>query len=243
MSALLIASGIVASGIFGAYTSAFTIAFSKGPVALREGFTVTAHSGSEGTPDNSLECIRKAAEVGADIAEIDLNLYEGVPVLSHDKGGGVTFDEAMETASQTSLDINIDLKDAKALPYVEPILEKYGMIGRAFFTGVFFEQTDDVKKYCPRVPFWVSDELPFGMQNSKKYLAGLADKIKASGSVGFNFSYTVLTRAVVAAMREKGLLISVWTVDGYYNMCRVLSFEPDNITTRKPIMLKAIIND
>ena len=39
---------------------------------LPESFTVTAHTGCEGTEDNSLESIRKAYENSADIVEFDL---------------------------------------------------------------------------------------------------------------------------------------------------------------------------
>ncbi len=49
-------------------------------------FAVIGHRGAAGlAPENSLEALRKAVEVGADIAEFDVQVTgDGVPVLSHD---------------------------------------------------------------------------------------------------------------------------------------------------------------
>jgi hypothetical protein len=44
--------------------------------ALPEEFTVTAHTGCEGTKDNSLDAITVGFGYGADIVEIDLGYYE-----------------------------------------------------------------------------------------------------------------------------------------------------------------------
>ena len=56
--------------------------FIKKPTfTLPHGFTITAHTGCEGTPDNSLDSIRAGVAAGADIVEIDLHfLPDGTPV-------------------------------------------------------------------------------------------------------------------------------------------------------------------
>ena len=46
---------------------------------------ITAHSGCEGTPDNSLESVRAGVDLGADFVEVDVRLDpEGTPRLTHD---------------------------------------------------------------------------------------------------------------------------------------------------------------
>ena len=81
-------------------------------VVLPRGFTVTAHTGCEGTEDNSLEAICKGYESGADIVEFDLNFAsDGTPVLAHDKAesDSVTLDEAFAVISELEgLYVNVD---------------------------------------------------------------------------------------------------------------------------------------
>ncbi|MGI6439175.1 MAG: glycerophosphodiester phosphodiesterase family protein [Sphaerochaetaceae bacterium] len=46
---------------------------------------ITAHSGCENTPLNSLESVLKGIEVGSDAVEIDIrSSHDKKPVLSHD---------------------------------------------------------------------------------------------------------------------------------------------------------------
>ena len=48
---------------------------------------ITAHSGCEGTPDNSLEHIRTAIASGAECLEIDVHEHNGTLYLTHDAQG------------------------------------------------------------------------------------------------------------------------------------------------------------
>lgn len=46
---------------------------------------ITAHSGSDGTPDNSLACVRYAISTAADAFEVDVRrLADGTLALGHD---------------------------------------------------------------------------------------------------------------------------------------------------------------
>lgn len=77
----------------------------------------------------------------------------------------------------------------------------------------------------------------------KKYLRRAADEIKHAGAVGINCKYTYLSKALVEVMHERGLSVSVWTVDKKPLMLYVLSLAPDNITTRNPRLLMSLIKD
>ena len=77
---------ILGTAVAGLAVTAGYIAYVKAKKAnLPESFTVTAHTGCEGTKDNSLEAIEKGYLSGADIVEFDVHFNSnGEPVLAHD---------------------------------------------------------------------------------------------------------------------------------------------------------------
>ena len=83
---------------------------------------ITAHSGCEGTGIDTMDSIEKAMEIGADAIEIDVRLDPfGSLRISHDPlsiDGYLKknlLEEVFQKISQTSMKINFDLKEAKAL--------------------------------------------------------------------------------------------------------------------------------
>ncbi len=210
-------------------------------------FTCTAHTGCMGTDDNSLESIDIAAANGADIVEFDLNFTEGgEPVLAHDtpKGGEITLDEAFKKVSEfDNIMVNVDIKSTVALQKVRPIAEKYGITDRIFFTGVKDEFLEAVRADGNGVPYYLNVDVEAPFKHSEAYLQSLVAKVKQSGAIGINFNKNNASAELTEAFHSSGLLVSVWTVDDEYNMYRILSYAPDNITTRKPDRLKEIINE
>ncbi len=97
----------------------------------REKITLVAHRGySSQAPENSLPAIRKAAEFGFDIVEIDVRqTKDGVWVLMHDEDIGTLCDKSGKVSSYTYYDLitcNI-VKGADAESYPElkiPTLEQ-----------------------------------------------------------------------------------------------------------------------
>ena len=77
-TAIVAAAGLVVTAGYISYIK-------KQPVNLPADFTITAHTGCEGTADNSLEAIEKGYLSGADIVEFDVHFdSKGEPVLAHD---------------------------------------------------------------------------------------------------------------------------------------------------------------
>ena len=62
------------------------------------------------------------------------------------------------------------------------------------------------------------------------------------GNSIINFNYKNASKELVDIFHENDLLVSIWTVDSEYNMYKILSFGPDNITTRHPDKLSAIVS-
>ena len=204
-------------------------------------FSITAHTGCEGTKPNSLDSITVGYVSGANIVEFDLSFdSDGVAVLSHDTPVGTEFtlDEAFSHLEQfSSLLINVDVKDTSDLAQVVSCAEKHGLKERIFFTGIFAEDVERVVADAPGIPFYLNVAVPAGKQNDSGYISTLIEEIKSLGAVGINFRYTSCSKLLTDMFHEQGLLVSIWTVNNRFDMRKALSYGADNITTKKPATL------
>ena len=219
--------------------------YKKAENKLPQGFTITAHTGCMDTAENSLESIKKGIENGANVVEFDLYFTkDGTPVLSHDEpvGDEITLDEAFKFISQyNDVLVNVDIKTCDDLGKVYPLAQKYGVENRIFYTGVKDEFVDVVKKDSPQVKYYLNVDVDKSKSDDSEYINTLIEKVKISGAIGINFNYKNASKELVKIFHENGLLVSIWTVNDEYNMCKILSFEPDNITTRNPDKLSEIV--
>ena len=84
---------------------------------LPEDFTVTAHSGAFGTPDNSEEFVKRAVSENCAVLELDVSFRpSGEAVMIHDgnpaEDKGVPLRNAFAiVAGHPSVQINLDLKN------------------------------------------------------------------------------------------------------------------------------------
>lgn len=217
----------------------------KNSINIPENFTITAHTGCMNTKENSLDSIKVGIENGAKIVEFDLYFTEdGSPVLSHDApvGGEVTLDEAFACISEfEGIRVNVDIKTVDALGKVYPSAKANNMEDRIFYTGVKDEFVEAVKKDSPQVKYYLNVDVDKSKNTDSEYLDSLVKKVKNAGAIGINFNYKNASKELVDTFHENGLLVSIWTVDSEYNMYKILSFGPDNITTRNPDKLAKII--
>ena len=217
----------------------------KNSIKLLEGFTITAHTGCMNTEDNSLDSIKIGVENGANIVEFDLYFTkDGEAVLSHDepKGNEVTLDEAFEYISAfENVKVNVDVKTTDDLAQVYTLAEKRNIVDRIFFTGINEEDVEVVKRDCPQIPYYLNVDVDKSKNSDSEYLLSLVEKVKNTGATGINFNYKSASKELVEMFHDNGLLVSIWTVNDEYNMYKILSFGPDNITTRHPDKLSEII--
>ncbi|MBQ8575675.1 MAG: glycerophosphodiester phosphodiesterase [Clostridia bacterium] len=211
---------------------------------LPESFTYTAHTGCVGTKENSLESIECGVLNGADIVEFDLNFTsEGEPVLSHDepKGREITLDEAFRKISEyKSLKVNVDVKSTVALGKVKALAEKHHILDRIFYTGIGEDFVEAVQRDTPNIPYYLN--VGVEKNQSEEYLYSLVKKVKDCGAVGINFNKDNATKKLVDVFHGNGLLVSIWTVSNTADIYRILSYSPDNITTRRPDKIKKILS-
>lgn len=217
------------------------------PLSLPQNFTATAHTGCEGTEENSLEFFEKALSMDVEIIEFDIRFdKDGNPVLSHDapKGGEIVLAQAFELISKKpGVRVNVDIKETTALDKIEKCAIEYGVLDRIFFTGVNDEFVDDVRKQTKNISYFLNVKVNKSKARNSAYLKEICDKVKKSGAIGINFKYTGATKELVSYFRNEGLLVSIWTVDAEKAMHEMLMLSPDNITTRKPVKLRQIINE
>lgn len=203
-----------------------------------EGLTVTAHTGCEGTEDNTLESIRAGASAGADIVEIDLNFMpDGTPVLCHNPPKSKsypTLDSAFELLRELEVRMNVDVKSTVNIPEVKSLAQKHGVLDRIFFTGVEETDVEAVKNGAPGTSYYLNVSVSKSKNTDKTYIDSLVRKVKECGAIGINMKYVGCSDMLVEAFRKEGLLVSLWTANSKSVMVRCLCFRPDNITTRKP---------
>ncbi len=213
---------------------------------LSENFTVTAHTGCENTEDNSIDSLKAAYVSGADIVEFDLNFdLQGNAVLSHNAPAAdcVTLDEAFKCiAEYEKIKVNVDVKKTDNLKAVEVCAKKYLLTERIFYTGIQKENVPAVKQQTPSVSYYLNVAVDKKRKKDIKYLSLLADIVEQQGAVGINLNKKGCSKKLVELFHQRNLLVSVWTVDNSFEMRRILSLAPDNITTRYPSKLKKILN-
>lgn len=213
---------------------------------LPEGFTVTCHAGAYHTKANSLQSIEVAVSNGAKVIEFDVSFRpDGTPVIIHNSNPeaneGVLFSDAVDIIAKTDeCLINLDIKSTANLSAVDKIIREKGLFERVFYTGVFADWVNAVKS-SSSIPYYLNHPISDAEASDETAAQAVADKAKALGAFGINSNFRNATPLFVEKMRENGLLVSLWTVNNAENMVRVLKLRPDNITTKKPDLIKMII--
>lgn len=217
-------------------------------LVIREGFTITAHAGAMSLPENSIIALRRAINAGVDVVEMDVTLRpDGTPVIIHSEtpkqNEGVLLDEALSVVAESDkIKINLDLKQFENINEVQKLVLKHGLNERVFFTGIEENAIETVKSQCPLIPYYLNKSIDKALKNRIEYSQSLANKILELGCVGLNCSYKGMSKNIVEAVHKNGLLVSVWTVDSKSDIEKMLTLCVDNITTRKPLKIKALIH-
>ena len=197
--------------------------------------SVTAHSGCMEMADNSLEAMAAGITAGAEIVEFDLNYTaDGTPVLSHDtpKSGAacVTLAQAFAfLAQQDGVRANVDVKSTEHLENVPALAAEARVTEKIFFTGVDDKMIPAVREKCPDIPYYLNASV-----SKRDDVQALAKKTAALGAVGINLRWKDASPQLIAAFHEKGLPVSVWTVNRESDAIKMAPYGVDNITSRRP---------
>lgn len=214
---------------------------------------ITAHSGCEGTPDNSMESIMKGIELGADCVEIDIRMDEaGALWLSHDTSNyasAVPLEQAFSLIARSGICVNCDLKEERALYPVLDLAEKCRLNKeRLIFSGsvnpsALIADSSIVRR--ARI-FLNSEELYHHMTNAAgsreehtaliiDNLPKIADLMNRLGVEALNAPYKHFTPGQIDLIRSKGVELSLWTVNEEEAQEQLMHKDLLNMTTRKVV--------
>lgn len=207
--------------------------------------------------ENTVEAVAAAIEAGADMVEIDVRLTaDGAPVLLHDADlsrlWGLDCDlaaldlvdvqtvrgpagqripgleEVARLAAEQHCQLMVDLPAADAGPVAYDLLDRLGVLDSMLFAG----RTGPLRAHASlaRIALsWESIELP-----SDELLHQRRPEF-------FNPYFRLLTGGIVEEMHERGLRVSVWTVDHLADMAAAIAQGADAIISNSIVELKAAI--
>lgn len=214
------------------------------PTCFSGNFTITAHTGCENTPDNTLEAVEAAFQSGADIFEVDIRFDQnGVPILAHNEpvGGEVELEQVFALMkTNESILCNLDIKVTDHLSAVAALAKEYDLLDRVFYTGIHEFFVEKARTDTPEIPYYLNMALVPPAEQTDDYLADVVAKVKSLGAIGVNCHFGYATPKLVETVHQNDLLVSLWTVNEKEDMLRIMKLKPDNITTRKPVLLRSL---
>ena len=215
-------------------------------------------------PDNTLSSLRKAAELGADMAEIDLQRSaDGHVVVIHDAwlrdrlgrvwpvrqstlaelqavdlGNGEcvpTLDQALGLCSAEQLGAYIEIKDGAVLPCLAQALEQHRMSGHSMVSSFR--------------PDWLSEWKALAPTTVTSILFGSAhvDPVQLARSIGATYVHpcwerlpnpsSLLTPEWIARIRQAGLGIICWHEERPEEIAALRQLGVDGICSDAPELL------
>lgn len=215
---------------------------------MNEGFVMmlTAHSGCDGTEPNSRAFLEYALNSPADAVEVDVRLYEGSLVLSHDAPGipPMPLREAFSLlAAYPGKKMNCDLKQQNLEIPVYQAAQEIGVEKQLIYTGevspAFFAGNGSLSG---KVLWFANMEClepdiqcrlqQLAGEERRSFLQSLLERVREIGAEGLNWDYREAEK-VWRQARQMGIGLSVWTVDEPETLGVWLERMPENLTTNR----------
>lgn len=205
---------------------------------------ITAHSGCDGTEDNSLEFVTYAIASGADFLEVDVRKnHAGNLFLSHDEaeGEGVGLCEVFALLKQSpKIKINCDLKLKDLELPVYQLAKEFEVERQLIYSGeVSLKQLRKKEKEFPEAEIYLNIENLFqevhwepGRNPEPKMLKEILVQAKSYPITCINMEYHLFTEEVMEVLAQIGLGGSAWTVNEPEDIRWLLKKDITNITTR-----------
>lgn len=201
---------------------------------------ITAHSGCEGTPDNSIEHIKTAIASGAECLEIDVHEHDGTLYLTHDEKGNyegcpTLADCYALVAADDKIIMQCDCKSFGLAKSCMELAEKYGIAHRVLVAGsVGFDEIPGIDQGETDwwLGMWHSDHEAEELDENCETLRAMDDRYRM-----VNVDAHMVNDYMLSKIREYGYHLSVWTVNNEADLRRFMAMpEIRNITTRKPVL-------
>lgn len=204
---------------------------------------ITAHTGADGRPDNSLEFVAYALESGADALEVDVRRQGERLAIGHDAigAGAPPLEEVFRmAAAYPGVKVNCDLKEPGLEEAAARLAEREGLAERLIFSGTVdaFRRVScgevylNLEEYVPDL-YLNYREIPNFELQAAETVCGVC---KRAGIRTVNMYQGIVTRRFAELLAGEGIGISAWTVDGTWELEWFLNLGVRNITTRRAKM-------
>lgn len=205
---------------------------------------ITAHGGALGTGRNSRIYFENISTFKADAIEVDVHRRGGLLYLSHlpalfSYKKKITLAQAFAFAKKNNVRINCDLKGKGLVSDVIKLAKEMGVEDLLIFTGSVrlsdSEALTEGEAYVNSIK-----GLPYIAKNVEKIKKALEDT-KNPHFAGLNVNKIYATDSFMEACRKHGVKLSIFTVDSYRELKRLVPMEPANITTNYPVVASTIL--
>lgn len=205
-------------------------------------------------PENTLDSIALAVELGCDLVEFDVHDVEGSLVLAHDRpqsaDGLPSLDEALAFLGSTGVGVHLDLKSSGAAQAVADALRRHGVVDRtlvsSFRRGTLralhaVEPAVRLGRTYPQDRTGLTRREIFhpparaivrGLRRTlPRWIGALLAGSHATAAVLY---WEVVSEEVVARCRALGAPVLAWTVDDPAVLPRLDTLGVDGVITNDP---------
>jgi glycerophosphoryl diester phosphodiesterase len=237
--------------------------------SLRLGFMsptkVIAHRGywnTQGSAENSLAALEKAAEAGFYGSEFDVRLsLDGVPVICHEE----TVNGLLIESTLHGRLMSMKLSNGETLPTLQQYLSRGKNLDIQLILEIKMHKRPE--RDLSAVETIVSMVREMGMEQQVEYISfslpvcrelirlspqssvfclnGTSSpaELKKMGIAGIDYQFKVLQEKPewIREAKERGMAVNVWIVNDQQTMYDFVQQEVDYITTDKPALLKQML--
>ena len=205
---------------------------------------ITAHGGALGTGRNSRIYFENISTFKADAIEVDVRRKGGLLYLSHlpapfSYRKKITLAEAFAFARKNNVKINCDLKGRGLVSEVIKLAKEMDVTDLLIFTGSVRLTDSEV---LTEGEAWVNriKGLPYKAKNVARIKKAL-DDTNNPHFAGLNINKMYATDAFLSECKKYGVKLSIFTVDSYKELKRLVPMEPANIKTNYPVVASTIL--
>ena len=220
---------------------------------MAEHVFITAHSGCDGTPDNTLESVEKGIALGADCVEVDVRMgSDGRLWLTHDLPdeltGLVPLRAALERVKQWGGMVNCDLKTYDTLYPVLELARECGLERdqlclsgsvkpQLLLDDRAIAQRAQVLLNVEELLRFMQPDCPDDWVRRHERFAQCVDEAAAllrdMRATALNAPYQFVPCEMIPRLREAGMQLSLWTINDAQELRAYLAQPLFNITTRR----------
>jgi glycerophosphoryl diester phosphodiesterase len=206
-------------------------------------------------PENTIESLRLALELGCDLVEFDVHELDGTLVLVHDRpasrrAGLSTLDEALAFLAASDAGAHLDLKATGAEEAVAEALRRHGLVGRTVVSSFRPETLRALAAVAPGVRLGLTypeDRRGLVQRRAVAPLVGpalaamraalpfrISRFLAGASASAAMLHFSVVSKAAVERCHSLGAPVLVWTVDDQDWVARLQAMGVDGVITNNP---------